>query len=106
MPAPENEKAGPGGSGLFDGGPDLRVNTRTTRTNPLIRALFWNMPFHAEHPICPMVPFHALPALHRKIGAELHPVGAGFLKVHREVIRNVLAPGLALAGARTGEPAA
>ena len=71
-------------------GPNLRVNTRTTRTNPVMLALFWNMPYHAEHHLCPTVPFHQLPALHKKIGHKLHPVGASFFSVHRDILRNHL----------------
>jgi fatty acid desaturase len=41
------------------------TNTRTTLTGFPIRFLMWNMPYHAEHHLCPAVPFHRLPALHR-----------------------------------------
>ena len=71
-------------------GPDLRLNTRTTKVNPVMRALFWNMPYHAEHHLCPTVPFYQLPALHRKIGHRLHPVGESFVSVHRDILRNHL----------------
>lgn len=71
-------------------GPDLRRNTRTTRANPLFRALFWNMPYHAEHHLCPAVPFHALRRLHEHVGHKLHPVGESYVAVHRYVIGNVL----------------
>jgi fatty acid desaturase len=71
-------------------GPDLRRNTRTTKSNPFFRALFWNMPYHAEHHLCPAVPFHALRRMHENIGDQLHPVGESYTKVHRYVIDNVL----------------
>jgi fatty acid desaturase len=70
---------------------DLRRNTRTTRPSLLLRGIFWNMSFHAEHHLCPAVPFHALPKLHREAGHHLHPVGSGYLAVHREVLSNTLA---------------
>jgi fatty acid desaturase len=70
--------------------PDLRRNTRTTRPTLLLRGIFWNMSFHAEHHLCPAVPFHALPRLHREAGHQLHPVGTGYLAVHREVLANTL----------------
>lgn len=70
-------------------GPDLRTNTRTTRTSAFMRFLFWNMSFHAEHHLCPMVPFHALGRLHQQIGDQLHPVGQGYPAVHAEVLRKV-----------------
>ncbi len=72
-------------------GPDLRRNTRTTMTNGLIQYYFWEMPYHAEHHLCPLVPFHALGALHRKIGDRLHPVGEGYCAINRQVVGNVRA---------------
>ena len=27
-------------------------------TNPAVRLLMWNMPFHAEHHLYPFIPFH------------------------------------------------
>lgn len=74
--------------------PDLRRNTRTTRMIAPLRALFWNMSYHAEHHLCPAVPFHALPELHRTVGAELHPVGESPLRVHGEILSKVLRPSM------------
>src|SRR3546814_7969873 len=42
--------------------PDMLANSRTTLTNPLLRALCWNMNLHSAHHANPAVPFHALPA--------------------------------------------
>lgn len=67
-------------------GPNLLVNTRTTKAPAWLRALFWNMPFHAEHHIAPMVPFHALPALHAKVGDKMYPVAENYLSVHKLVL--------------------
>lgn len=68
---------------------DLRENTRTTKTSSLIYFLFWNMPYHSEHHLCPMVPFHALGKLHEKVKGKLHPVGESYPKVHGEVLRDI-----------------
>ncbi len=76
-------------------GSDIRTNTRTTKANPLLRFFFWNMPYHAEHHLCPSVPFHRLPALHRAVGGQLHEMGQGYIAVHRDILRNHL----------TGKPA-
>jgi fatty acid desaturase len=73
---------------------DLRRNTRTTRPSLLLRGIFWNMSYHAEHHLCPAVPFHALAALHREAGHHLHEVGSGYLAVHREVLTRTLMPRL------------
>ncbi len=73
---------------------DGTSNTRTTLTNPLVRWLMWNMPFHAEHHLYPSLPFHALPAAHRPIGPHLRHCDPGYLAVHRQLLRNL--PALAL----------
>ena len=71
-------------------GSDIRTNTRTTKANPLLRFFFWNMPYHAEHHLCPSVPFHRLPALHRAVGDQLQEMGQGYIAVHRDILRNHL----------------
>ena len=70
-------------------GGDLRENTRTTQTSRFVRFLFWNMPYHAEHHLCPMVPFHALGRLHKEVGDKLHPVGEGYPAVHAAVLAKI-----------------
>lgn len=67
-------------------GGDLLENTRTTRAMTWLRLLFWNMPYHGEHHLCPMVPFHALPELSAKVGDKLHCRGDGYVEVHADVI--------------------
>jgi fatty acid desaturase len=42
-------------------------NTRSTRTNALMRWLGWNMAYHTAHHAFPGVPCYHLPALHREI---------------------------------------
>ena len=37
------------------------ANTRTTISNPIVRFLMWNLPYHAEHHLLPNIPFHHLP---------------------------------------------
>ena len=51
-------------AGLAEDVIDHRLNTRTVRLNPLFRFIYWNMNFHLEHHMFPMVPYHALPKLH------------------------------------------
>ena len=43
---------------------NMLENTRTTFTTALVRAIAWNMPYHAEHHAYPAVPFHKLPRFH------------------------------------------
>lgn len=69
--------------------PDFLLNTRTMLTTPLVRALYWNMPYHAEHHFAPSVPFHALPALHREIQAHVKHLVPGYVGVHRGLVANL-----------------
>lgn len=69
---------------------DLRENTRTTRAPAWMHFLFWNMSYHAEHHLCPTVPFHALPRLHEQVRERLHPEGEGYFQVHAEVLKNLV----------------
>lgn len=52
---------------------DHRRNSRTVYTNRIMRFLCWNINYHIEHHMYPMVPFHQLPALHERIKHELPP---------------------------------
>jgi fatty acid desaturase len=53
-------------------------NTRTTFTTRLMRWLAWNMPYHVEHHVWPMVPFHRLPEVHRLMRDELRVTADGY----------------------------
>ncbi len=70
-------------------GADMITNTRTTLTNPLIRLIAWNMPYHTEHHVYPSVPFHALPALHAEMKSYIQVVGPGYIGVHRGLMRGL-----------------
>ena len=43
------------------------LNTRTSKTNVIMRWLNWNMTYHTVHHTFPAVPFFALPKLHREV---------------------------------------
>ena len=58
-------------TGLADNVVDHRLNSRTVLMNPISRFIYWNMNYHVEHHMFPMVPYHALPALHAKIRHDL-----------------------------------
>jgi len=40
--------------------PDMLENTRTMKTNALVRWFAWQMPYHVEHHVFPAIPFHRL----------------------------------------------
>jgi fatty acid desaturase len=74
-----------------DESPNLLANTRTTRANPMFRALYWNMPFHAEHHLASSVPFHALKRLHAEVRQDLACVGSSYWDVHRQILQQMRA---------------
>ncbi|MCA3574961.1 MAG: fatty acid desaturase family protein, partial [Aestuariivirga sp.] len=53
--------------GLAEDVVDHRLNSRTVYMNPVSRWIYWNMNYHVEHHMFPMVPYHALPKLHELI---------------------------------------
>ncbi len=57
--------------GLAENVLDHRLNSRTVYMNPISRWIYWNMNYHVEHHMFPMVPYHALPALHALIKDDL-----------------------------------
>lgn len=57
--------------GLADNVIDHRLNSRTVYMNPVSRFIYWNMNYHVEHHMFPMVPYHALPRLHEVIRHDL-----------------------------------
>ena len=63
---------------------NMLENTRTTFTTRLVRFVAWNMPFHIEHHSAPNVPFHHLPALHRKMKAHLVSTSPGYVSFNRD----------------------
>jgi fatty acid desaturase len=44
-----------------------------------VRWIAWNMPYHAEHHVCPAVPFHKLPELHGLMRTELKETAQGYI---------------------------
>jgi len=53
--------------GLAENVTDHRLNSRTVYMNPVSRFIYWNMNYHVEHHMFPMVPYHALPKLHELV---------------------------------------
>ena len=66
---------------------DMLENSRTTLTNRAVRALAWNMPYHAEHHVAPNVPFHRLPELHALARPYLGTMASGYSAFTRDYVR-------------------
>jgi fatty acid desaturase len=73
-------------AGLAEDVLDHRLNSRTVYMNPIFRFLYWNMNYHVEHHMFPMVPYHALPRLHAMIKADCPPVYRSCWEAYREII--------------------
>jgi fatty acid desaturase len=72
--------------GLAEDVTDFRLNTRTVYMNPVFRFLYWNMNYHLEHHMYPMVPFHSLRELHEEIKGQCPDPYPSTLAVYREII--------------------
>ena len=58
-------------AGLADNVLDHRLNSRTVCMNRINRYLYWNMNYHVEHHMFPLVPYHNLPRLHEIVKADM-----------------------------------
>ena len=76
--------------GLAEDVVDHRLNSRTCYMNPVSRWIYWNMNYHVEHHMFPMVPYHALPRLHALIKDDLPVPCPSIWAAYREMIPAVL----------------
>ena len=77
-------------AGLAENVLDHRLNCRTVYMNALNRYLYWNMGYHVEHHMFPLVPYHALPRLHELVKADMPPAYPSIAAAYREIIPAVL----------------
>jgi fatty acid desaturase len=77
-------------AGLAEDVLDHRLNTRTVYMNPVFRFLYWNMNYHVEHHMYPMVPFHQLPALHAEMKADCPPPYPSCWAAYKEIVPTLL----------------
>jgi len=73
--------------GLAEDVLDHRLNSRTVLINPVSRWIYWNMNYHIEHHMFPMVPYHALPRLHALIKDDLPPPNPSMAHAYDELLR-------------------
>ncbi len=72
-------------AGLADDVLDHRLNSRTVLMNPISRFIYWNMNYHIEHHMFPMVPYHRLPDLHARIRDDLPEPNTSIWQAYRQV---------------------
>lgn len=76
-------------SGLAENVLDHRLNCRTVYMDPVNRFLYWNMNYHVEHHMFPLVPYHALPRLHEAVKSDCPPPYSGIFNAWREIISTI-----------------
>jgi Na+-transporting NADH:ubiquinone oxidoreductase subunit F len=77
-------------AGLAENVLDHRLNCRTVYMNPIHRYIYWNMNYHVEHHMFPLVPYHNLPRLHELVKADMPKPYNGLFEAWREIIPAVL----------------
>ena len=58
--------------------------------NPINRYLYWNMNYHVEHHMFPLVPYHNLPRLHELVKSDMPRPYASTFAAWRELLPAVL----------------
>jgi MocE subfamily Rieske [2Fe-2S] domain protein len=77
-------------TGLAENVLDHRLNCRTVYMNRVNRFLYWNMNYHVEHHMFPLVPYHALPALHAAVKEDMPSPYPSLLAAWSEIIPAIL----------------
>ncbi|NRA19281.1 MAG: NADH:ubiquinone reductase (Na(+)-transporting) subunit F [Oceanospirillaceae bacterium] len=72
--------------GLAENVLDHRLNCRTVHMNLIHRYLYWNMGYHIEHHMFPMVPYHQLPKLHDLIKSDCPEPYSSLWDAWKEII--------------------
>ena len=72
--------------GLAEDVLDHRLNSRTVLMNPVLRFIYWNMNYHVEHHMFPMVPYHQLPKLYEEMKPYTVPATTSVIAAYREMI--------------------
>jgi hypothetical protein len=73
-------------AGLAENVLDHRLNSRTIYLNPVNRYLYWEMNYHVEHHMFPLVPYHNLARLHELIKGDMPKPYSGLLEAWREIV--------------------
>jgi len=77
-------------AGLAENVLDHRLNCRTVYMNPISRFIYWNMNYHVEHHMFPLVPYHSLARLHQAIKSDCPPPYPSILSAWREILPTIL----------------
>jgi len=76
--------------GLCDLTTDMTKNSRTTKTNFLVRFFMWNMNYHTGHHSNPGIPFHKLQEYQKIIKHKFKYKELGYLNFHKKYLIHLL----------------
>ena len=77
-------------AGLAENVLDHRLNCRTVYMNAINRYFYWNMGYHVEHHMFPLVPYHALHRLHAAVKDDCPTPYPSLLAAWREIVPTLL----------------
>jgi Na+-transporting NADH:ubiquinone oxidoreductase subunit F len=77
-------------AGLAENVLDHRLNCRTVYMDPINRYLYWNMNYHVDHHMFPLVPYHALPRLHAVVKDDCPEPYPGLISAWREIVPTII----------------
>jgi Na+-transporting NADH:ubiquinone oxidoreductase subunit F len=77
-------------AGLAENVLDHRLNCRTVYMNRINCFLYWNMNYHVEHHMFPLVPYHNLPKLHEVVKPDMPAPYPNTFAAWRELLPAVL----------------
>jgi Na+-transporting NADH:ubiquinone oxidoreductase subunit F len=77
-------------AGMAENVLDHRLNCRTVYMNFINRFLYWNMNYHVEHHMFPLVPYHAVPRLHEAVKEDMPRPYPSLLTAWKEIIPALL----------------
>jgi len=72
---------------------DHRLNTRTVYINPISAFIYWNMQYHIEHHMFPMIPYYNLPELHKVLLPQMPKPYNSMWEVYCEMIPALIKQG-------------
>ena len=76
--------------GLCDLTTDMTKNSRTTKTNFLVRFFMWNMNYHCEHHSIPGIPFHKLQEYQKNNEHKVKYQELGYFNFHKKYLMHLL----------------
>jgi fatty acid desaturase len=58
--------------------------------NPIIRFIYWNMNYHVEHHMFPLVPYYKLPQLHQICAYDFPAPNTSIFSAYQEMLPALL----------------